>query len=154
MTVLRTQGTNVFISDGTAITKAICITAIDLGSDSTSKLENTCLEETKSKAYLTGLNDPGDGSITFNLDPENETHIQLLEWADAHKELTFYIGASDGVAEPTIATGTVTVPTTRTFWTYKASLAPSTPTFEADSLVSYQVTMQRSTGVQILPKAA
>ncbi|EPK7737052.1 TPA: hypothetical protein R7S05_001723 [Acinetobacter baumannii] len=153
MTVMRTQGTNVFLFDGTAITKAVCITGIDLGSDSTSKIENTCLEETDSKAYLTGLNDPGDGSITFNLDPEKESHLKILELATARTPLTIYIGGSDGTAEPTLTTGTVTLPTTRTFWSFQATLAPSTPTFEADSLVSYQVTMQRSTGVQIIPKA-
>lgn len=153
MAVMRVQGTNVFIFDGTAITKTVCINGIDLGSDSTSKIENTCLEETDSKGYVTGLNDPGDGSITFNIDPENDTHLKIIELAEARKVLTFYLGGSDGTGEPTVTNGTVSLPTTRTFWTYQASLAPSTPTFEADSLVSYQIPMQRKTGVKLIPKA-
>ncbi|ENR2980352.1 phage tail tube protein [Acinetobacter nosocomialis] len=153
MAVMRVQGTNVFIFDGTAITKAACINGIDLGSDSTSKIENTCLEETDSKGYLTGLNDPGDGSITFNLDPENDTHLKIIELAEDRAVLTMYLGGSDGTGEPTVASGTVTLPTTRTFWSFQATLAPSTPTFEADSLVSYQITMQRKTGVKLIPKA-
>ncbi|MDC4642450.1 hypothetical protein OHV73_00915 [Acinetobacter baumannii] len=153
MAVMRVQGTNVFIFDGTAITKAVCINGIDLGSDSTSKIENTCLEETDSKGYLTGLNDPGDGSITFNLDPKNATHLKIIELAEDRTPITVYLGGSDGTGEPTVTTGTVTLPTTRTFWTFQATLAPSTPTFEADALVSYQITMQRSTGVKLIPKA-
>ena len=39
---IRTQGTNVYVFDGTALTTLECITDIDLGSDSTSKLDNTC----------------------------------------------------------------------------------------------------------------
>ncbi|EHU1451539.1 hypothetical protein A1E80_RS20080, partial [Acinetobacter baumannii] len=66
---------------------------------------------------------------------------------------TVYLGGSDGTGEPTVTTGTVSLPTTRTFWSFQATLAPSTPTFEADALVSYQITMQRSTGVKLIPKA-
>ena len=50
MAELRTQGTNVFAFDGTEITQLVCVTGIDLGSDSTSKIDKTCLEETKSKS--------------------------------------------------------------------------------------------------------
>ena len=80
------------------------------------------------------MNDPGDGSITFNLDPENDTHLKIIELAEDRAVLTMYLGGSDGTGEPTVASGTVTLPTTRTFWSFQATLAPSTPTFEADSL--------------------
>ena len=141
MAELRTQGTNVFAFDGTDITQLVCVTGIDLGSDSTSKIETTCLEETKSKSYMPGLSDPGDGSLS----------IRLIQWAENRTELEFYIGASDSVAVPTVATNAVALPTGRSFWSFKGALTPAVPTFEADSIVGYQFTLQRSTGVTLTP---
>lgn len=151
MAELRTQGTNVFAFDGTSITQLVCVTGIDLGSDSTSKIETTCIEETKSKSYLPGLSDPGDGSISIKLDPKNESHLKLIEWAENRTELEFYIGASDSVAPPTVTTNKVSPPAGRSFWSFKGALTPAVPTFESDSIVGYQFTMQRSTGVTLLP---
>lgn len=151
MAELRVQGTNVFAFDGTDITQLVCVTGIDLGSDSTSKIDKTCLEETKSKSYLPGLSDPGDGSISIKLDPKNESHLKLIEWSEDRKELEFFIGASDSIAPPTVVTDAVALPFGRTFWSYKAALTPAVPTFESDSIVGYQFTMQRSTGVTLLP---
>lgn len=151
MAELRTQGTNVFAFDGTDITQLVCVTGIDLGSDSTSKIETTCLEETKSKSYIPGLSDPGDGSISIRLDFQNQTHLKLIEWAEGRKDLEFYIGASDSIAVPTVVSGEVALPTGRSFWTFKGALTPAVPTFEADSVVGYQFTLQRSTGVTPVP---
>ncbi len=151
MAELRVQGTNVFAFDGTDITQLVCVTGIDLGSDSTSKIETTCLEEKKSKSYLPGLSDPGDGSISIKLDPKNESHLKLIEWAEDRKELEFFIGASDSIEPPTVVTDAVALPFGRTFWSYKAALTPAVPTFESNSIVGYQFTMQRSTGVTLLP---
>ena len=151
MAELRTQGTNVSAFDGTDITHLVCVTGIDLGSDSTSKIETTCLEETKSKSYMPGLSDPGDGSISIRLDLENQSHLKLIEWAEERKELEFYIGASDSNAVPTVAANAVALPTGRSFWSFKGALTPAVPTFEADSIVGYQFTLQRSTGVTLTP---
>lgn len=152
MAEMRVQGTNVFAFDGTEITQLICVTSIDLGSDSTSKIETTCLEEKSSKSYIPGLSDPGDGSLSIKLDLKNSSHLKLIQWAEDRKDLEFYIGASDGSALPTVTVDAVTLPPTRSFWTYKAALTPAVPTFEADSIVGYQFTMQRSTGVTLTPK--
>lgn len=154
MAELRTQGTNVFGFDGTEITQLICVTGIDLGSDSTSKIDKTCLDEEKSKSYITGLSDPGDGSISIKLDLKNTSHLKLIEWAEERKELEFYIGASDSKSPPTVAMNEVALPTDRSFWSFKASLAPAVPTFEADNIVGYQFTLQRSTGVTLTPATA
>lgn len=81
-------------------------------------------------------------------------HLKLIEWAEDRKELEFYIGASDSTAPPTVTLDAVALPTGRSFWSYKAALTPAVPTFEADSIVGYQFTMQRSTGVTLLPATA
>ena len=78
MAVIKTQGTAVYVYDGTAVTKLDCITGIDLGGDSTTRIDVTCFDEVSSKSYVSGLSDPGEGSLTFNLDPENSSHLAAL----------------------------------------------------------------------------
>ena len=78
MAEMRVQGTNVFAFDGAEITQLVCVTSIDLGSDSTSKIETTCLEEKSSKSYIPGLSDPGDGSLSIKLDLKNSSPLKRL----------------------------------------------------------------------------
>lgn len=156
MALLNVQGSNLYMSDGTTLTKLVCVKTIDLGSDSISKRDTTCLEETSSKSYLPGLADPGEGSLTFDLDPANTSHLALINAASSNTQATFYLLASDGTAVPT-TTGTapnitVTVPTGRSYWTFKAAVTNPVPKFEADALVGYTVTLQRSTKVTLVPK--
>ncbi|MFU8927560.1 phage tail tube protein [Acinetobacter puyangensis] len=153
MAVIKVAGTNVYAFDGTAVTKLICTTGIDLGSDSTSRIENTCLEETQSRSYLNGLSDPAEGSLTFNLDPANTTHLKLIEWAEDKKEgIQFYVGASDGTADITATGTTAVVPETRSWWSFIGGISTPVPSFDLDALVGYTVTLQRSTSVAFTPK--
>lgn len=154
MAEIKTQGTHTYVFDGTEVVRLACLTGIDLGSDSTTRIENTCLDETQSKSYLNGLSDPAESSLTFNLDTDNESHLKLIEWATEKKEgLQFYVGASDGTDPITSSGTTVTVPTTRSWWTFTGGVSTPVPSFEADSLVGYTVTLQRSSVVVMVPKA-
>ena len=154
MAVIKTQGTSVYVYDGTDVTKLDCITGIDLGGDSTTRIEITCLDEPTSKAYMSGLSDPGEGSLTFNLDPANASHLAALLLAEDKVEgVKFYIGASDGVGAITATGGTVTVPTARSWWTFEGSLSSPVPSFEADAVVGYTVTLNRSTKVVFTAKS-
>lgn len=153
MADVRVQGTNVYAFDGTTITQLLCLTTIDLGSDSTTRIENTCLDEPNTKTYVTGLSDPAQGSLGFNLDPENASHLQLIEWAQDKKDgIEFYMGSSEGTAAPTATGGIVTLPATRSWWSFKGGISTPVPTFEADALVGYTVTLERSTTVAFTPK--
>lgn len=157
MAVLKVQGSNLYMFDGTALTKLVCVKTIDVGSDSVSKIETTCIEETSSKSYISGLSDLGEGSLTIDLDPANVSHLALINAANSSTPVTMYLLASDGTAVPT-TTGsapniTVTVPTGRSYWTFKATLTNPVPKFDADAIVGYTVTLQRSTKVTFVPKA-
>ncbi len=142
-----TQGTQVWIKHGataaTEITKMVCITGINLGDDTPTDIPDTCLEETDSATSTYGLNTPGEGSITINTDPKNATHITLLQLADDHEYVEVFVGWSDGTAEPTLATDTVTLPEDRTWTSFTALLKNSAPTFEPDSLVGHTISMKR-----------
>lgn len=142
-----TQGTQVWIKHGLTaaqeITKMVCITGITLGDDSPTDIDNTCLEEMDSKTSMYGLNTPGEGSIMINTDPENLSHITLLELAANLEGVEVYVGWSDGTEPPTLATDTVTLPTSRTWTSFTALLKDSSPTFDADSLVKHTISMKR-----------
>ena len=140
-----TQGTHVWIKHGaTAIlTKMICITGISLGDDSPTDIDTTCLEETDSSTSMFGLNQPGEGSIMINTDPENATHITLLQLAADYEAVEVFVGWADGDVAPTLATDTVTLPEGRTWTSFAALLKDSSPTFEANSLVKHTIAMKR-----------
>lgn len=154
MANVRVQGTNVFAFDGTTITQLSCLTAIDFGGDSTTRIENTCLDETQSKTYMTGLADPAQGSLGFKLDTENLSHLQMIDWAEAKKDgLEFYIGSSESADLPTVTGGVLdALPTTRSWWSFKGGLSTPVPTFAADALVGYTVTLERETTIAFTPK--
>lgn len=142
-----TQGTKVWIKHGEdatpILTKMNCITGIVLGDDSPTEIDDTCLDEPDSATSSYGLNKPGEGSITINTDPKNATHMTLLQLAEEKELVEVYVGWSDGITEPTLATALVTLPETRTWTTFTARLKAGAPTFDPDSLVKHAVSMKR-----------
>lgn len=142
-----TQGTKVWIKHGDeaapTLTKMNCITGIVLGDDSPTEIDNTCLDEEDAATSTYGLNKPGEGSITINTDPENATHMTLLQLAEDKELVEVYVGWSDGASEPELETALVTLPETRTWTTFTARLKAGAPTFDPDSLVKHAVAMKR-----------
>ncbi|MGO3338210.1 phage tail tube protein [Psychrobacter sp.] len=142
-----TQGTKVWIKhgedDAPTLTRMDCITGIVLGDDSPTEIDDTCLDEPDSATSTYGLNKPGEGSITINTDPENATHMTLLQLAEDKELVEVYVGWSDGASEPELATALVTLPETRTWTTFTARLKAGAPTFDPDSLVKHAVAMKR-----------
>lgn len=151
-----TQGTKVWIEHGDAaapiLTRMDCITSISLGDDSVNDIDDTCLEETDVKTSQPGLTTPGDGEIVIKTDPLNASHMKLLQLAESRTPVKVYIGWSDGTTAPTLATDTVTLPTTRTFSSFDAVLRVSSPTFEPDSLVEHKIAMKRQSKVTTIYK--
>lgn len=153
MAVIKSQGTEVYAVVGSTVTLLTCLTTIDLGSDSTNRIETTCLDERESKTYVAGLTDTAEASLGFNLDTVNSSHLNLIAWAQSKKEdIMFYIGASDGAGAITVSGSTVTKPTKRSWWEFKGGLSTPVPRFEADSLIGYTVSLQRSSSVVFTPK--
>lgn len=148
-----TQGTQVWIQSGTdaapVLTKMVCITAIEMGDDSVSDIDDTCLEETDTKTSQPGLNTPGEGTITIKTDPTNASHLKLLQLAENREAVKVIVGWSDGASTvvPTLQTSKLTLPTGRTFSVFDAVLRASSPTFEADSLVEHKIAMKRQSKV-------
>lgn len=143
------QGTQVWILHGSTptLTKMDCIKALSLGDDSTTEINTTCLEEGTTATSDWGLTTPGEGSIQIDTDPKNLSHMKLLELAADRAEVGVYVGWSDGDATPTITGSDVTLPTSRTWSSFRAILRKGSPVFDADSLVNHTVPMKRQTEV-------
>lgn len=144
-----TQGTHVWIKHGTTptLTRMNCIKALTLGDDSATEINDTCLDEPETATSQYGLTTPGEGSIQIDTDPANASHITLLGLADTKETVEVYVGWADGTADLTMTTGTVTMPTTRTWSTFTAQLRKGSPVFDADSLVNHTIPMKRRTEV-------
>lgn len=143
------QGTHVWIlhGDTPTLTKMDCIKALTLGDDSTTEINTTCLEEETTATSDWGLTTPGEGSIQIDTDPKNLSHMKLLELAADRAEVGVYVGWSDGDVPPTITSSTVTLPTSRTWSSFRAILRKGSPVFDADALVNHTVPMKRQTEV-------
>ena len=149
-----TQGTKVYIKYNNIITAMDCIKAIQLGDDTPSEIDTTCLDEMVSKTSRYGLTTHGEGSLSINTDPNNASHIKLLQLAADRASVEVIVGWSDGISEPTIAVDVLKLPLGRTFTTFKAHLIEKSPTFEADALVNHTVGMKRETKATTLYKTA
>lgn len=64
------------------------------------------------------------------------------------------MGWSDGDAPPTVSSSDVTLPTTRTWSSFRAILRKGSPVFDADALVNHTYRMKRQTEVLDVFKVA
>lgn len=155
MAKIKVQGSRWFAFDPETktVTRLECLKTFDAGSDSAGKIETTCLDEEETKSYTPGLSDPGDGSLGFDFDTENASHLQIIKWAQAKKELTIIFAEPKNDTDiPTVDNGVLKLPTNRTFWQFDASLTTPVWKTEADALVNCTVTMQRKTANKLIPK--
>lgn len=158
MAFVKTQGIQLYMIDGTTVTKIDQVKSISLGSDSVNKIDVTTLDETVSKKYLSGLSDPSETTFSVLLDSASTAHKKVLELAKTKKEgIVFVLGASDGTADPT-ASGSgsvsITLPTSRTFWKWTGSVGSASLQIEEDNVAKYDISITRSSAVDVQFKTA
>lgn len=151
-----TQGMGVWILHGDpatpTLTKVNCVKTIAFGDDSQTEIDSTCLDETDTKTSEWGLNTPGEGSIGIDTDPENASHMTLVQAASNKETIEMYVGWSDGTGVPTLTGAEVTLPSTRTWSSFIAKLRENSPVFDPDSLVNHTIPLKRQTKVTTLYK--
>lgn len=142
-----TQGTETWVKHGSpaVLTKIECITELSVGDDSVTEIETTCMEERESSTSEYGLVKPGEGSLKINTDPENETHVTILNLAQNKEKVEVFVGWADGTVAPTLQGDVVTVPKGRSWTQFQAQLRKGPPIFDKDSLVNHTIPMKRQT---------
>lgn len=146
---ILTQGTQVFMidpDDPMTVVKIPGVTALNPGGNPRDQIEDTDLEDTTSRKYKKGLGTPGQASMTVNADPQKPAHVRLYELAndDQDRNIQFVVGMSDGTEPPTVADGAFTLPTTRSWFGFEGYVSDFPMDFATNSVVSSQVSIQRS----------
>ena len=152
MANIRVNGSRFYAVVGSVVQRLQCLKTIDFGSDSTGKIETTCLDDSDTKSYTPGLADPGDGSMGFDFDKANQSHLKIIDWAQNKTEMTIIVAEPGNDTDiPTVENGEIKLPTNRTFWKCVGTLSSPTWKFEADTLVNCTTTLQRKTALVCIP---
>lgn len=153
------QGTHIFFIDpdtGSPV-QVLGATAFNPGGAPAGQIDDTSLEDLDAK-YRRGLRTPGQASMTIKADPEVTSHIRLHELSESDGEsetIKWVVGWSDGTAAPTAdSNGDWVLPTTRTWFSFDGYVADFPFDFQLNSVVTTQVSIQRSGGSVWTKKSA
>lgn len=158
MSVLA-QGTHVFFIDPSddSVVQLTKVTALNPGTAPATQVDETTLEDLLYMQYRSGLRDPGQGSMSINVDPAEASHLTLHELSETSPPptLKWAIGWSDGTEPPTVdVDGSWTLPTTRTWCTYEAYISDFPFDFQGNAIVATEVGIQRAGGLVWTQKGA
>lgn len=163
----RTQGTALWVVAPTVANPAIyelikigCPLNFKPGTDSKTKIPDTCLEAEYYTSNMTGLADLGQATFDINADPLNPSHVRLKQWEENDTELKFILGwagpkkgsVKDIVPELTPATGEVVLPSGRSWNTMTGTIDSFPFDIDGDSLVKSTITIQRKSKVTWVPE--
>lgn len=156
-----TQGTHVYFIDPNGGTPAVVqltkVTALNPGTAPATQIDETTLADLLYMQYRSGLRDPGQGSLSLNVDPEEASHITLHELSETSPPptLKWAIGWSDGTDAPTIGVDDeFELPNTRTWCTFEAYVGDFPFDFQGNTIVATEVTLQRAGGLAWTKKGA
>lgn len=149
---ILTQGTHVFFIDPAddSVVQVKGATAFNPGGAPSDQIETTALEDFDRK-YKKGMRTPGQASLTIQADPSEPSHVRLHELSESNDQteqiVKWVVGWSDGVAPPTVDVGgDWTLPTTRTWYEFEGYVSDFPFDFALNTVVTTQVTIQRSGG--------
>lgn len=155
MSELKTQGTELYVLDSTisppAVLKIAKLTNIDGLGGSASDIDITNFDST-AKEYLVGLQDNGTANFGLNLDPQDSSHVWLKTNAGGNR-FQWAIGCSeDAGVPPTSPGGSVFVlGTSRTWFTFEASVQQAQIAFATDDAVRVQGSLRVSGSITMVP---
>ena len=144
---VASQGTELFLSaDGTAVIKFSCPTGISGLGGGADQIDKTCLDSVE-REFARGFKTPAAITVPFILLPTDASHQTILTDLDESGDVVdWMIALSDGTADPTITTGTWTVPTARTSVHFKGYVSDVTIDVASNDVVKGTLTIQRTGG--------
>lgn len=158
MSVL-TQGTHIFFIDPAddSVVQVLGATAFNPGGSPSDQIDDTGLEDFDRK-FKKGMRTPGQASLTVNADPSIASHVRLHELSESNDQtqqvVKWVVGWSDGTEPPTVDVGGDWVlPATRTWFEFEGYVADFPLDFALNSVVTSQVSIQRSGGSTWTKKA-
>lgn len=155
---MRSAGTELYFLDPAdcSVVQVGCPTSIT-GLDSTiEQLENTCLEST-ARTYEAGLATPGTATFTLSLNPQDPSHIRLLELKTAGTSLRWVIGFPDAIGtdpagvEDSDEECDFTLPAGRTWLRFDGFVNSYAFDFSLNALITATVGIQVSGDPDLIP---
>ncbi|WP_444931509.1 phage tail tube protein [Microbulbifer sp. ZKSA004] len=143
------QGTNIYFIDPAddSVQKVTGVNSFNPGGNPADQLDDTSLEDLDKK-FKRGLRTPGQASVGLKIDSQNAVHKRLHELSqdDTVDSIQWAVGWSDGSEAPTVTTGEWTLPSTRTWFTFEGYVADFPFDFQQNTLVTGEMSIQRSGG--------
>jgi len=144
----RSQGTELYLIDPAddSVMKVGFLTGINPGGSPADQLDTTTLDDTESTS-MRGLRKADQATVALNTDLDNESHFRMYELSqsDDDKNLKFVIGWPNGRGIPPTATAQeFTLPDTRTWMAFEGYFSNFPFNFETNSILTSEVTIQRS----------
>lgn len=160
MSVL-TQGTQIYFIDPSGseptVVEVGCVTTFTPGGNPADQLDDTCLSATTS-ASKPGLRRASVATIGLRPDPDDESHGVMydLSETDPSPTLKWAVGWADGTADPALDSSgdDFELPESRTWFLFEGYISDFPFDFTGNSLVSGNMTVQRSGGSQWVRKVA
>lgn len=158
---MRSAGTELYFLDpeDCSVVQVGCPTSIT-GLDSTiEQLETTCLEST-ARTYEAGLATPGTATFTLSLNPQDPSHIRLLELKTAGTSLRWVIGFPDAIGtDPTGTTDSdgecaFSLPESRTWLEFEGFVNSYAFDFSLNALITATVGIQVSGDPVLVPASS
>ena len=155
---MRSAGTELYFLDPAdcSVVQVGCPTSIT-GLDSTiEQLETTCLEST-ARTYEAGLATPGTATFTLSLNPQDPSHIRLLELKTAGTSLRWVIGFPDAIGtdpagvEDSDEECDFTLPAGRTWLRFDGFVNSYAFDFSLNALITATVGIQVSGDPDLIP---
>lgn len=145
---IKTQGTHLFFQSDEASNgfyKVTCPTGISGLGGAREQIDDTCLDATDERSYVSGLAAPGQVSVPFNLDPAAVDHHVLFDLKESGDKIQWLIGFSDGEGAPTIdSNGDFEAPADRTSAEFTAYVADVEIDIATADIVKGTLSLQRS----------
>lgn len=152
MAKTRTKGVELFyVSGASAATKVGCVTSIDGLGGAADNIDETCFDSAE-REYSAGYPNPGQVNIGFIWDTEDAGHEDLLALKESGAKIQWFIGFSDGTADPTVASSAFVAMVTRTNIVFTAFVADVTFAFQQNDVVRNQLVLQRSGAIAYTAK--
>lgn len=142
-----TQGTQLYMKKATGeIVEINGVTAMTFPEVSRNQIDITTLKD-KSRKKKMGLADTGEATFSVILDTEDAGHQYLIDLAnsDDEEKMMFIVGLDDGFdIKPTAAEGVMTLPKTRTWYSFTGALKAFNPTLGEDEVVRNEAKIEVS----------
>lgn len=157
---MRSAGTTLWFldPDDCSVVQVGCPTSIS-GLDSTvDQIETTCLEST-ARTYEAGLATPGTATFTLSLNPQDESHVRLLELKQAGTLVKWAILFPESQTAPTGETDSdgecqFVLPSDRTAVTFDGFVNSYAFDFSLNAVITATVGVQVSGDPQLIPAAS